>query len=60
LVHLKHKWKHITPIHDPKTNDIMAAKILVYPGDREEYFSFITLEVYTAIREWMDYRLSRG
>jgi hypothetical protein len=32
----------------------MAAKILVYPGDREEYFSFITLEVYTAIREWMD------
>jgi hypothetical protein len=38
----------------------MAAKILVYPGDREEYFSFITLEVYTAIREWMDYRLSRG
>gem|GEM_PF-1831281 len=60
MVHLKHKWKHITPIHDPKTNDIMAAKILVYPGDREEYFSFITLEVYTAIREWMDYRLSRG
>jgi integrase len=49
------KWKHITPIHDPKTNDIMAAKILVYPGDRKEYFSFITLEAYTAVKEWMDY-----
>ena len=54
------KWKHIVPIHDPKTNEIMAAKILVYPRDREEYFSFITPEAYTAVKEYVDYRLACG
>jgi integrase len=54
------KWKHITPKFDPKTNDIIAAKILVYPGDREEYFSFITPEAYTAVKEYVDYRLACG
>ena len=54
------KWKHITPIHDPKNNDIIAAKILVYPGDREQYYSFLTPEAYTALKEWMDYRSACG
>lgn len=54
------KWKHITPKHDPKTNEIIAAKILVYPGDREQYYSFITQEAYTALKEWMNYRLACG
>ena len=54
------KWKHITPIHDQKNNDIMAAKILVYPGDREQYYSFLTPEAFTALKEWMDYRSACG
>ncbi len=33
------KWKHIAPIKNEKNNDILAAKILVYAGEREEYYS---------------------
>jgi integrase len=54
------KWKHITPKYDPNTNEIIAAKILVYAGDREQYYSFMTPEAFTAVKEWMDYRLACG
>lgn len=53
------QWKHITPI----SNDdglIVAAKILVYPGDQEEYYSFITPEAYISLKEWMDFRSEYG
>jgi hypothetical protein len=53
------QWKHITPVYNEK-NDLVAAKILVYPGDKEEYYSFITSEAYTALKDWMGYRLSFG
>ena len=29
---------------------------MIYPGDREQYFSFLTLEAYTSMEEWMKYR----
>jgi hypothetical protein len=56
------KWKHVTPIKDKKDkNDIIvAAKILVYPGDQEEYFTFITSEAYDALEEWMNLRKAYG
>lgn len=54
------RWKHITPIHDKETNEITAAKIVVYPGDREQYYSYLTPECYHALEEWMDYRSSCG
>jgi integrase len=54
------KWKHITPKNDQKNNDLIAAKILVYAGDREQYYSFLTSEAYNALKEWMDYRLACG
>ena len=54
------KWKHIIPLYDKKSNDVIAAKILVYAGDREQYYSFLTPEAFTALKEWMDYRLACG
>jgi len=53
------KWKHIIPLKNEK-GKIIAAKMIVYPGDREEYFTFITAEAYDALKEWMDFRLSFG
>ena len=37
------KWKHIIPIE--REGKIVAAKIIVYAGEPEQYFSFITPEV---------------
>ena len=50
------KWKHITPIHQKDSNEIIAAKILVYPGDREQYTSYLTPYCYLSLKEWMYYR----
>ncbi len=54
------KWKHITPIFSKDKNELIAAKILVYPGDREQYYSFLTPEAYTSLDEWMTYRSKCG
>jgi len=54
------KWKHINPLFDQKNNDVVATKIQVYAGDREQYYSFLTPEAFTALKEWMDYRLACG
>jgi integrase len=68
------KWKHIRPLdkdgqlvdrdrdlpgysHD---GQIAAAKISVYGGQEEEYFSFITPEAYQSLKEWMDFRAANG
>lgn len=51
------RWKHITPISS--TNNEVA-KILVYPGDREQYYSFLTPEAYSALKDWMNYRSQCG
>jgi hypothetical protein len=53
------KWKHIVPI-DNDGGEILAAKMTVYAGDSEEYFSFITPEAYLATKNWMDFRASFG
>lgn len=34
--------------------------MVVYPGDQEEYYSFITPEAYTALKEWMKFRQEYG
>lgn len=53
------RWKHMIPLQDNQRK-IIAAKVVVYPGDKEEYFTFITLEAYNAIKDWMDFRASFG
>jgi hypothetical protein len=56
------KWKHITPIrkNENGTAIILAAKLVVYPNEPEEYFTFMTPEAYNAVKEWMDFRASFG
>jgi hypothetical protein len=54
------RWKHVTPIPDKKTDEVVAAKILVYAGEPEEYYSFITPEAYKSLKDWMDFRASYG
>ncbi len=34
------KWGHIRPIE--RAGDIVAAKVIVYAGEDEEYFTFIS------------------
>jgi hypothetical protein len=50
--------KHIIPIE--KEGKIIAAKIIIYAGDNEEYFSFITPEAYFEIEKWVEYRKNCG
>lgn len=54
------KWKHLKPQFDEKGELLLAAELLVYDGEGEEYFTFITPEAYKALKEWMDFRASYG
>jgi hypothetical protein len=40
-------YKTIRPIQ--KSNEIVAAKMIVYSGDDEEYYTFISKEAYIGI-----------
>jgi hypothetical protein len=53
------RWKHVTPITNNQ-GEVIAAKVLIYPGDLEEYYTFITPEAYHALKEWMDFRAEYG
>jgi hypothetical protein len=53
------RWKHVTPITNNQ-GEVIAAKVLIYPGDLEEYYTFITPEAYNALKEWMDFRTEYG
>jgi len=52
------KWKDIIPIF--QNGNLIAAKIIVYSGGPDQYYSFITLEAYNALSDWMTYRSSFG
>jgi hypothetical protein len=52
------RWGHITP--SERDGKIVAAKMIVYAGDEEEYFTFITPEAYSELTSWMAYRSECG
>jgi len=54
------KWKHVEPIYDQKNNDLLAAKLEVYAGEDDEYFTFITPEAFTALKDYMEFRELHG
>ena len=44
------KWKHVIPIKYENSENIIAAKLVVYLGDEEEYYTFITPEACNYLR----------
>jgi hypothetical protein len=55
------KWKHVTPMtNNGKGDEIIAAELLVYAGEPEEYYTFITPEAYHELKKWMNFRASHG
>ena len=52
------KWGHITPIE--RNEEVVAAKLVVYAGEDEQYFSFISSEAWQAVKDWIEYREQSG
>jgi hypothetical protein len=40
--------------------EIVAAKVIIYAEEADEYFTFITPEAYSALKDWIDFRTSYG
>src|ERR671921_442052 len=53
------QWKYVTPLTN-QNGEVVAAKLLAYPGDYEQYYTFITPEAYASLKEWMDFRAQYG
>ena len=53
------KLKHITPLKD-KDGNIVAAKMIVYAGEADQYITFISPEAYNSWMEWVNFRASYG
>lgn len=43
-----------------KDGEVIAAKLIICADEAEEYYTFITPEVYYALKDWMDFRASYG
>jgi hypothetical protein len=53
------RWKHLSPIKNGE-GEIIAAKVVIYAEEQEEYYTFMTPEAYGAIKDWIDFRASYG
>jgi integrase len=53
------RWKHVIPVSNNK-GDVIAAKVIIYAEEEDEYYTFITPEAYCALKDWMDFRNSYG
>jgi hypothetical protein len=54
------KWKNVSPIKEEKTNEVLAAKMIIYSGEPEEYYCFITPEAFETLSSWMLFRKNSG
>jgi hypothetical protein len=52
------RWSHIRPIE--KNEQVIAAKIIIYAGEDDEYFSFISPSAWEELSSWMKYRETSG
>ena len=52
------KWSHVSPIN--QDGKVVAAKLIVYAGDEEQYSTFISPEAYNELKKWMDLREEAG
>jgi integrase len=52
------QWGHIRPFE--RNGEIIAAKMIVYAGEDDQYFTFISPEAWRALKDWMNYRESSG
>ncbi|MFY3740425.1 MAG: integrase [Candidatus Nitrosomirales archaeon] len=48
------KIKHLKPIH--LNNELVASRITVYAGTKDEYYTYCTSECYRAIQKYIEYR----
>ena len=53
------RWKHVIPMRD-EDGQVEAAKLIVYAGEREGYYSFIMSTVCRLLKDWMEFRRSYG
>jgi hypothetical protein len=53
------KWKNMKPKFNDK-GELLAAELLVYDDEGEEYFTFITPSAYPALMDYMDFRADCG
>jgi hypothetical protein len=54
------KFKHISPIKNEENGEIIGAKMVIYAGEPEEYYCFITPEALNSLQSWIDYRSNAG
>ena len=52
------RWGDIRPIE--RDGMVVAAKIIVYAGEAEQYFSYISIEAFKELTKWIQYRESAG
>jgi hypothetical protein len=54
------RWGNIRPIMERDGLEVAAARIIVYAGEDEEYFTFISKEAFQGLKDWMKYREESG
>ena len=52
------RWGNIRPVE--RDGKVIAAKIIVYAGEAEQYFSYISIEAWKELAKWIQYRESSG
>jgi integrase len=52
------KFKQIVPLE--RDGQIVAGKLIVYAGEDDEYFTFISSEAYFELEKWKQYRIQSG